>query len=91
MAERDGFIKKANKIRSENGQILYPSVTIIFADKYLPLAEILANKLKGTVNKGQGNYYVLSIYSLSALHTFAQLVSGKFRRPKIEALHRIGL
>jgi hypothetical protein len=35
------------------------------------------------------NYYVLSIYSLSALHTFSQLVNGKFRMPKIEALHRL--
>jgi len=45
--------------------------------------------LKGTINKGQGNYYVLSIYSLSALHTFAKLVNGKFRTPKLEALHRL--
>jgi len=31
----------------------------------------------------------LSIYSLSALHTFAKLVNGKFRTPKLEALHRL--
>ena len=30
----------------------------------------------------------MSIYSLSALHTFAKLVNGKFRTPKLEALHR---
>jgi hypothetical protein len=89
LVEGDGSIKIPNKIRSEKGKILYPSVTIIFADKDLPLAETVAKKLKGTVNKGQGNYYVLSIYSLSALHTFAQLVNGKFRTPKIEALHRL--
>jgi hypothetical protein len=55
------------------------------------LAKVLANKLKGTVNKAQGNYFVLSIYSLSALHAFAKLVNGKFRTPKIEALHRTWL
>lgn len=89
LVEGDGSIKVPNKIRSEKGKILYPSVTIVFSDKDLPLAKVLANKLKGTVNKAQGNYFVLSIYSLSALHAFSQLVNGKFRTPKIEALHRL--
>ena len=47
--------------------------------------------LKGTINKGLGNYYVLSIYSLPSLYAFAKLVNGKFRtnNPKLEALHRL--
>lgn len=53
------------------------------------LAEILAKKLEGTLNKTSGNWYVLSIYKLSALHELAKLVNGKFRTPKIEALHRL--
>jgi len=49
----------------------------------------LSKILKGTVNKASGNWYILSIYKLSALHEFAQLVNGKFITPKIEALHRL--
>jgi hypothetical protein len=98
LVEGDGIIKVPNKIRSEKGKNLYPSVTIVFADKYFPLAKVLANKLKGTVNKAQGNYYVLSIYSLSALHAFSQLVnavrslppplSGRRRSGRVRSLPR---
>lgn len=64
-------------------------MTIVFVDKDLPLANEIATYLKGTVNKAKGNYYVLSIYSLSALYNLAVMVNGKFRTPKIEALHRL--
>ena len=61
----------------------------MFVDKDLPLATFLSEKLSGTVNKAQGNYYVLSIYKQSALHSLCKLINGKFRTPKIEALHRL--
>lgn len=48
-----------------------------------------AKKLQATINKANGNYYVLSVYKLSALYDLAKLVNGKFRTPKIEALHRL--
>lgn len=91
MCEGDGSIKVPDGLRSDKGKLLYPSVTITFVDKDLPLANKLAKWLKGTVNKvaSQGSWYVLSIYNLSALYEFAQLVNGKFRTPKIEALHRL--
>lgn len=77
------------KERSDKGKLLTASVTIVFVDKDLPLATFLAEKLSGTVNKAQGNYYVLSIYKQSALHYLCKLINGKFRTPKIEALHRL--
>jgi hypothetical protein len=89
LIEGDGSIKVPNSLRSDKNKLLYPSVTIVFVDKDLPLANALATYLKGTVNKAKGNYYVLSIYSLSALYNFAGMVNGKFRTPKIEALHRL--
>lgn len=89
LIEGDGSIKVPSTLRSDKGKLIYPSVTIVFVDKDLPLAEILTKKLEGTLNKTAGNWYVLSIYKLSALHELAKLVNGKFRTPKIEALHRL--
>jgi hypothetical protein len=89
LVEGDGSIKIPSSVRSDKGKILYPSVTIVFVEKDLPLANFLSKILKGTVNKASGNWYIFSIYKLSALHEFAQLVNGKFRTPKIEALHRL--
>ena len=89
LIEGDGSIKVPSTLRSDKGRLIYPSVTIVFVDKDLPLAEILAKKLEGTLNKTAGNWYVLSIYKLSALHELAKLVNGKFRTPKIEALHHL--
>ena len=57
--------------------------------KDLPLAEFLAEVLEGTLNKASGDYYVLSVYKQSALHAICKLINGKFRTPKIEALHRL--
>jgi hypothetical protein len=82
LVEGDGSIKIPSSIRSDKGKINYPSVTIIFVEKDLPLAKILTKILKGTLNKASGNWYVLSIYNLSALHEFAHLVFGKIRKPK---------
>lgn len=89
LIEGDGSIKVPEKERSDKGKLLTASVTIVFVDKDLPLATFLAGKLSGTVNKAQGNYYVLSIYKQSALHSLCKLINGKFRTPKIEALHRL--
>ena len=89
LIEGDGSIKVPDSLRSDKNKLLYPSVTIVFVDKDLPLANALATYLKGTINKAKGNYYVLSIYSLSALYNLAEMVNGKFRTPKIEALHRL--
>lgn len=89
LVEGDGSIKVPSNLRSDKGKLLYPSVTIVFVDKDLPLAKFLTNNLKGTLNKASGGWYVLSIYKLSSIYDFVLLVNGKFRTPKVEALHRL--
>lgn len=89
LIEGDGSIKVPNDLRSKKGKLLYPSLTITFVVKDLELAKLIAQILKGTINKGSGDWLILSIYRHSALYDFALLVNGKFRTPKIEALHRL--
>ena len=89
LIEGDGSIKVPETERSQKGTKVYPSITIIFVDKDLPLAELISKKLNATLNKASGNYYVLSVYKKSALYLVANLLNGKFRTPKIEALHRL--
>ena len=62
LIEGDGSIKIPKTVRSEKGKLLYPSVTIVFAAKDLPLAQYISKSLTGTVNKAKGDYFVLSIY-----------------------------
>jgi hypothetical protein len=54
LIEGDGSIKVPSKPRSDKGKLIYPSVTIIFVEKDLPLAEFLTKKLNGTLNKASG-------------------------------------
>lgn len=89
MIEGDGSIKIPKTARSDKGKLLYPSVTIVFAAKDLPLAQYLAKLLNGTVSKAKGEYFFLSIYSLISLHYLVKRINGKFRTPKIEAFHRL--
>lgn len=55
LVEGDGSIKLHARVRSDKGNLLYPSVTIVFAEKDLPLAEFVAKILKGTINKASGD------------------------------------
>ena len=49
----------------------------------------MAKKLQAILNKAKGNYYILAIYKVNALFDFFNIVNGKFRTPKIEALYRL--
>lgn len=89
LIERYGSIKVPESSRSSQGILRYPSVTIVFVAKDFPLAEYLAVLLEGKISKGQGDYVVISIYKLSALYSLCNLVNGRFRTPKLEALHRL--
>lgn len=89
LIEGDGSVKVPKNLRSDKGNLVYPSVTITFADKELPLAQFLSKILDGRVNKTSGNWYVLSIYKISALYNLVCRINGKFRTPKLEALHQL--
>lgn len=89
LIEGDGSIKVPKEKRSKKGKLLYPSITIVFAAKYLPLAALLASLSGGLINKTNGKWVVLTIHILSYLQFLATILNGKFRTPKIEALHRL--
>lgn len=76
LIEGDGSIKLPKTVKSEKGKILYPSITVTFASKDLPLAQFLSPILSGTINKAKGEYYVLSVYSLKALHSLCQRINN---------------
>jgi hypothetical protein len=46
LVEGDGSIKIPSSVRSDKGKILYPSVTIVFVEKDLPLANFFCFYLK---------------------------------------------
>jgi len=87
--EGDGSIKVPCVVRSAKGKLQYPSITIVFALKDLPLAQLLAKLLGGRVYQQTGQYIMLSIQSLAGVYAFAVLVNGKIRTPKVEGLHRL--
>jgi len=89
LVEADGSIKVPSVVRSAKGKLQYPSITIAFALKDLPLAQWLNKVLGGRVLQQPGQWVVLAIQSLPAVYAFAVLVNGKFRTPKVEALHRL--
>jgi hypothetical protein len=88
LVEGDGSIKLPRLARVK-GKLRYPSITIVFALKDKPLAEALAPLLKGKVNSSKGNYVVLSIQNLEGIYSFAVMVNGLFRTPKINDLCRL--
>ena len=89
LIEGDGSLKVPYSIRSKKGNYIYPSITITFVYKDLPLASLLAQKLNGKINKAKGDYLVLSVYKLDAVYNILKNINGRFRTPKIEALYRM--
>jgi hypothetical protein len=55
LIEGDGSIKVPDNPRSISGKKRYPSITICFPLKDLPLAQALAEYLGGHVNSTHGN------------------------------------
>lgn len=94
LIEGDGSIKVPGNRISSSGVSRYPSITITFALKDLPLAQLLATIFLGKIARGgtiakPGNYYVLTINRLASLYVLVLLLNGKMRTPKIEALYRL--
>jgi hypothetical protein len=66
-----------------------PQISIKDA-KNLPWIErLLRNFGHGFIKKGRGNVFRWVISDYKDLIKFVELVNGKFRTPKIEALHRL--
>ena len=89
LIEGDGSIKVPSSPRSSTGKKRYPSITITFAKKDLPLASLMARVLGGNVNTTPGNWLVVSVQNLDSVYGIAVLLNGLLRTPKVEALHRL--
>jgi hypothetical protein len=86
----DGSIIVPLSNKSDAGKNLYPLINFVFTLNDLPVA----NKFKqilGHVNiyKRDGNYYIYQIQNLEGLKVIVNLINGKMRTPKFEALHRL--
>lgn len=104
LIEGDGTIVVPAELRNKQGKLQYPAIKIVFDVNDLPLAQKLIEILgNGTLNKpnppgevqlvsppgGKGNYYILLIQDLPTLFKVINLINGRMRTPKIEALHRL--
>jgi LAGLIDADG endonuclease len=69
---------------------VYPVIKITFAEKDFPLANKLFLLLPfGKLYKKRGKYYNLVFYKLNAIFLIVNIINGKMRTPKIEALYRL--
>lgn len=91
LIEGDGAIIVPATLRSEKGKLLYPTIKITFVDKDTPLALKIKEVLGGgTMEYPKDVKYVnYLIQDIATLQKVTVLINGKFRTPKIEALHRL--
>jgi hypothetical protein len=91
LIEGDGSIIVPKNHRNEKGKLLYPKVKITFVNKDSPLAIKIKEVFGGGTLEYPKNtkYLNLLFQDVNSLQKFAVLLNGKFRTPKIEALHRL--
>ena len=90
LIEGDGAIIVPTKNKSEKGKSIHPIIRIVFALPDLPLAEKLQQVLAcGFIQKPKENYVLYEVQNIQGLVNIANLINGKMRTPKIEALHRL--
>lgn len=86
LIDGDGYIgvPKTKGMRTDKGQLLYPSIQIAFCGKDLPLATlILACIGKGSLLKKKNTYsHILSFNSKDSQLKIIKLIHGKLRTPK---------
>lgn len=74
-----------------SGKNTHPVIRIVFTLADLPLAQKLQQVLGcGFIQKPkEGNYYLFEVQNIEGLLKLANLINGKMRTPKIEALNRL--
>lgn len=88
--EGDGTIIVPTSKTSLSGKSLHPIIKLVFTLNDLPFAQNLQNLIgHGNIYKGSGNYYIYQIQNIEGLIRIANLINGKMRTPKVEALHRL--
>jgi hypothetical protein len=88
LIEGDGTIIVPKTERSKKGKLNYPSIQIVFNLKDLPLALLVQKALGyGSLSRKKGvNAYILTINNNEGLILIVNLINGKMRTPKINAL-----
>jgi len=91
LIEGDGSIITPKTVRSIKGKLNYPSIQIAFHLKDIALALLIQKNLKyGSIHRVKGaNAYILYINSNEGIVDIVNLINGKFRTPKILALHSL--
>jgi hypothetical protein len=91
LIEGDGTIIVPTKDKTPSGKNTHPVIRIVFTLPDLSLAQKLQQVLGcGFIQKPkQGNYCLFEIQNIEGLLKLANLINGKIRTPKIEALHRL--
>ncbi|KAI9491102.1 Dod COI i3 grp IB protein, partial [Zychaea mexicana] len=91
LIEGDGSIIVPTKKRTDKGRLTHPVIRIVFSLSDLPLAEKLQQVLGcGFIQKPKkGNYVLYEIQNQAGLLKLTNLIYGKIRTPKIEALNRL--
>lgn len=90
LIEGDGSIIVPTFLKNTKGVYMYPYIKITFVEKDLPLALKWNSVLKvGRIYKEKGKYINLVFYKLDVIFLIIQLIQGKMRTPKIEALNRL--
>jgi hypothetical protein len=90
LIEGDGTIIVPKKDKSEKGKAYHPIIRTAFNRKDHKLAEFLKEKLNcGHIQISKGNYCLWEIQDIKGLTQITNLINGKMRTPKIEALHRL--
>jgi len=90
LIEGDGSLVSPNVERGPSGKLRIAHIQIIFAIKDKPSALLLQSKFGGKVfdhpSKNLTRWMVQDIESVTKI---VKLINGKFRTPKINALHKI--
>jgi hypothetical protein len=91
LIEGDGSIHVPKTERSVKGKINYPSISIVFHLKDLPLCLMIQKNLKhGSISRVKGsNAYIFTVNNIQGQILFVNLINGKMRTPKIYALHNL--
>ncbi|MBP1357775.1 MAG: LAGLIDADG family homing endonuclease [Sulfolobus sp.] len=88
LVEGDGSLVTPGP-RADGGKKRYPKVTICFALKDLPLANLFVTVFGGSVYTTPGKWLVFTLQNPRDIYAFVVFINGYMRTPKIDALHNM--
>lgn len=89
MIEGDGNIHTPLVLRGPDGKLRRPYIGVVFAIKDRPSAELLKNIFGGRIVETPGQYINWRIQDIASIIKVVHAINGKFRTPKIHALHAL--